>query len=210
MGDGAAGSAGSFCSRGARENHQEQKDSAPRHPPRGEGAAGPTAPGARCGDPALAPAHGQTQGRSSRGRTEPSGQRVPGPGSDGRQPPVLCRAEGSPDRLQPPGPCGAEDARAGSGPPGRSEPCPGRAFSRSPAGARPWTLSPPGEGPSRPSTMCSSRRGSAPPAAPGPVRPPPAAPLPFPRRPRPLRPRPGPARPPPPPRPSPPPPGSRE
>lgn len=69
VGDGAAGSAGSFCSRGARENHREQKDSAPRHSPRGEGTAGPTAPGAGCGGPALAPAHGRTQGRSSRGRT---------------------------------------------------------------------------------------------------------------------------------------------
>lgn len=110
-------------------------------------------------------------------------------------------------RGAPPGPCPAGGARAGcsrgGAEPYRAAPCILAALQQAPGPGHCLFLPEEGPSPALHNVLFQARL-PAPPAAPGPVRPPPAAPLPFPRRRlRPLRPRPGPARPPPPPRPPP-------
>lgn len=86
--DGATGSARSFCSRGARENHREQKDSAPRHPARGKGLRDP--PGA-AGAPHLHPRTGGPRDRAPGAVPSRAGRGSPGRAATGGSP--RCCAE---------------------------------------------------------------------------------------------------------------------
>lgn len=113
-----------------------------------------------------------------------------GPGERG-----TAEASGA-GRGAPSGPCPAEGARAGcsrgGAEPYRAVPCILAALQQAPGPGHCLFLPEEGPSPALHNVLFQARL-PAPPAAPGPVRPPPAAPLPFPRRRlRPLRPRPGP------------------